>query len=57
MTRIDAWRERTDGPLLVVAIGSLPFLLMEFARPSLTLADHRVLDVVNMVVLIAFALD
>ncbi len=39
----------------MLAIGSLPFLFMELGRTSLTLADRRVLDAVNVVVLIAFA--
>ena len=27
--RLERWRARTDGPLLVLAIGTLPFLLLE----------------------------
>lgn len=35
------WRHYTDGPLLVVAIGSLPLLLLEFDRQGLTHGDRR----------------
>ena len=51
------WRRATDGPLLVLAIGLLPFLLLEFARDELPYADRVMLDVVNVVVLVGFALD
>ena len=51
------WRARTDGPLLVIAIGSLPLLLLEFDRPSLSRSDRILLDSVNVVVLAAFATD
>jgi voltage-gated potassium channel len=51
------WRARTDAPLLVLAIGSLPLLLLELARDGLPTADRTFLDVVNIVVLVAFATD
>lgn len=51
------WRRATDGPLLVLAIGSLPFLLLELARDDLTWSDRVMLDVVNVVVLVGFAID
>lgn len=51
------WRRWTDGPLLVIAIGSLPLLLLEIERSQLTAADRRFLDVVNVVVFAAFAVD
>jgi voltage-gated potassium channel len=54
---LQRWRARTDGPLLVVAIGSLPLLLLEFDRPSLIRSDRVFLDTVNVVVLAAFAID
>ena len=37
------WRKATDGPLLVVEIGSLPLLLPELARNDLPLSDQRFL--------------
>lgn len=51
------WRHWTDAPLLAVALGSLPLLLVELARSELTTGDQRLLDVVNWVVLVAFAVD
>lgn len=54
---LQRWRARTDGPLLVIAIGSLPLLLLEFDRPSLIRSDRISLDTVNIVVLAAFATD
>ena len=51
------WRRATDGPLLVLAIGSLPMLLLEFARHDLPRSNVILLDVVNVVVLVGFAVD
>ncbi|MEO5678628.1 MAG: ion transporter [Acidimicrobiales bacterium] len=51
------WRRYTDLPLLTLAIGSLPLLLLEPVRNDLTRADGTFLDVVNVVVLVAFAVD
>lgn len=55
--RIARWRAATDAPLLILAIGSLPVLLLEFGRSDMTHSDRVFLDVVNVVVLVAFALD
>ena len=55
--RLATWRKWTDGPLLVLAIGSLPLLLLEFARHQLAYADRIFLDVVNIAILVAFAID
>ncbi len=52
-----AWRRVTDGPLLILAIGSLPLLLLELERSSLSSADRIFLDVINFAVLVAFAVD
>jgi voltage-gated potassium channel len=51
------WRTLTDWPLMVLAIGSLPILLLEVARDQLPSADRVLIDVVNIVVLIAFLTD
>ncbi len=51
------WRARTDGPLLVLAIGTLPFLMLELGRGDLPYSDRLLIDVVNVVVLVAFAVD
>ena len=55
--RLRRWRARTDGVLLVLAIGTLPFLLVEIKREQLPSFDRRVIDTVNVVVLVAFAVD
>jgi hypothetical protein len=54
---LQRWRRRTDTPLVVLAIGSLPLLLLELARARLLRADRLLLDAVNIAVLIAFAID
>ncbi len=54
---MNAWRRWTDTPLLIIAIGSLPFLLLEIERERLTRSDQVLLDVINIVVLVCFALD
>jgi len=51
------WRRWTDAPLLVLAIGSLPLLLLDFQREQLTDSDQAVIDIVNVIVLTAFAID
>lgn len=51
------WRRATDAPLLILALGSLPLLLLEMARHRLPPGDRVFLDAVNVVVLVAFAVD
>lgn len=51
------WRKWTDGPLIVLAIGSLPILLLELERDGLPPADRAIVDLVNVAVLVAFAVD
>ena len=55
--RLARWRARTDGLLLVLAIGTLPFLMLELGRADLPYSDRLLIDVVNVVVLVAFAVD
>jgi voltage-gated potassium channel len=55
--KLARWRRATDGPLLILAIGSLPVLLLELARHELTLWDRRFLDAVNVLVFVAFLVD
>jgi voltage-gated potassium channel len=55
--RLAAWRLRTDAPLMVLAVGSLPLLLLEIERGRLARGDRLLLDIANIVVLIAFAID
>ena len=54
---IERWRAATDVPLLILAIGSLPLLLLEVIRDQLTSSDRALLQLVNVVVLVAFAAD
>jgi len=51
------WRHYTDVPLMILAVGSLPLLLLELVRQELTGSDRIFLDGVNVVVLVAFAVD
>lgn len=51
------WRRVTDAPLIAVAVGSLPLLLLELERANLTRSDRLFLDAVNLVVLVLFATD
>lgn len=51
------WRRYADTPLLILAVGSLPLLLLEVARSDLARGDRLFLDIVNFVVLVAFAVD
>lgn len=55
--RLSRWRARTDGPLVALAVGSLPLLLLELKRDQLAHADRVFVDIVNVVVLVAFAAD
>lgn len=52
-----AWRKWTDLPLLVLAIGSLPLLLLELVSNRLIDADRSFLFSVNLAVFVAFAID
>lgn len=56
-TRLLRWRRWTDGPLLAVAVGSFPLLLLELERDLLPYSDRLFLDVVNVFVLVVFAVD
>lgn len=54
---LERWRHATDGPLIAVALASLPLLLLELARSELTRGDELFLDIVNGVVFAAFLVD
>jgi voltage-gated potassium channel len=55
--RLATWRRRTDIPLLLLAIGSLPLLLLEVVANRLPNGDQRFLIAVNVIVFVAFAID
>ena len=47
----------TDAPLMVIAVGSLPLLMLEFVSTDLPDHDKAFLYAANVIVLIAFAVD
>ena len=55
--RLATWRRRTDLPLLLLAVGSLPLLLLEIVSHRLTQNDQRFITAVNVIIFIAFAVD
>jgi voltage-gated potassium channel len=55
--RLAVWRRRTDVPLLVIAVGSLPLLLLEIVADRLSDSDRNFLTVVNVFLFAAFAID
>ena len=55
--RLNRWRQLTDWPLMVIAVGSLPILLLEIDKVDLQRTDRLLIDIVNWFVLIAFATD
>ena len=55
--RLATWRRRTDIPLLLIAVGSLPLLLLEIIANRLSGGDQRFLTGVNVAVFVAFAVD
>ena len=55
--RLERWRRATDVPLMILAIGSLPMLLVELKRDDLSDVDQWFVNAVNIAVLIAFAVD
>jgi len=55
--RLSTWRRRTDLPLLVMAVGSLPLLLLEVVASRLSETDRTFLFIVNVLVFVAFAID
>lgn len=55
--RLKRWRQLTDWPLMVIAVGSLPVLLLEVKKADLQRSDQLFIDAVNWFVLVAFATD
>lgn len=55
--RLSSWRRRTDTPLLLLAVGSLPLLLLELVADRLARHDQLFLAGVNVLVFLAFAID
>ena len=55
--RLVAWRRWTNVPLLCIAIGSLPLLLLEIVAHRLSDSDQTFLTAVNVTVFFAFVID
>ena len=55
--KLVTWRKWTDIPLLIIAIGSLPLLLLEIISHRLTSGDKTFLLIVNLTVFLAYAID
>jgi voltage-gated potassium channel len=55
--RLQTWRRWTDVPLITLALGSLPILLLEFVSDRLSSTDTTFITLVNVVVFVAFAVD
>ena len=55
--RLATWRRRTDIPLLLIAVGSLPLLLLEIVANRLSDGDQKFLTGINVAVFVAFALE
>ena len=51
------WRRRTDIPLFLIAVGSLPLLLLEVVSDRLNPNDQNFITGVNVFVFVAFAID
>lgn len=56
-TRLAAWRARTSGALFLLAIGSVPILLLDFVIADLPKADRYFVFSINLIVLVAFLVD
>lgn len=55
--RLAAWKSRTGGLLFILAIGSVPILLLDFVIADLPQADRFFVLTVNLIVLVAFLVD
>lgn len=54
---LQGWRRWTDIPLITLALGSLPILLLEFVSDRLSSTDRTFITLVNVLVFVAFAVD
>ena len=55
--KLQSWQNKTDGLLVVIAVGSLPLLLLETISDRLPDGDRNFIFIVNLVVFFAFAID
>jgi len=56
-SKLQNWQNKTDGVLVVIAVGSLPLLLLETISDRLPDGDRNFIFIVNFVVFFAFAID
>jgi voltage-gated potassium channel len=56
-TRLERWQNSTETPLLVLAVGTLPLLILELASNDLPSGDKLFLYMVNLLVFVAFGAD
>jgi voltage-gated potassium channel len=56
-SELSNWRKWTDVPLVALAIGTLPIVLLELAADRLKESDRVFVFAVNLFVLVAFAVD
>ena len=54
---MDRWRKRTDTPLTIIAVGSLPILFLHFISDQLSSSDKTFVLIVDLIVLISFLID
>jgi voltage-gated potassium channel len=55
--RLLRWRRWSDVPLIALALGSLPILLLEFVSDRLSHNDRLLITLVNVFVFAAFLID
>jgi len=55
--KVDRWRKRTDTPLTIIAVGSLPILFLHFISDQLSSSDKTFVLIVDLIVLISFLID
>jgi voltage-gated potassium channel len=55
--RLTTWQKRTNTPLMVLAVGTMPLLLLDLVSDRLTSLDRAFLFTVNLVVFLAFLTD
>lgn len=55
--RLANWRKRVDTPLTVLALGSLPILLLDFVSDRLSENDRLLITVINVFIFVVFLID
>lgn len=55
--RLAKWRKSTDTPLVVIALGSLPILLLDLIEDRLPPTDRNIISAVHVLVAVAFLID